>query len=190
MTDLNRPARLNRTVLALLGLLLLAAGGFALATHFGRLHVLDPAATLVPGTAAPPTWGWYAATAAAVLLGLPALRWILAQLTRRPSARTWRFDTEPDRGRTELAAGTAVVPFTEELRAHPGVHQARATLAGSREAPALALVITLNHDADPQEFQEHLAAEPLPRLQQALDLEALPVSVEFRFASASGRSLA
>ncbi|MEV6621014.1 alkaline shock response membrane anchor protein AmaP [Amycolatopsis sp. NPDC051106] len=189
MTGLNRPARLNRTVLALLGLLLLAAGGFAVATHFGRLDVLDPATTLVPGTAVPPAWAWYVTAAVAVLLGLLALRWILAQLTRRPPTRTWRFDTDPDRGRTELAADTAVVPFTEELRAHPGVHQARATLAGTREAPTLALVVTLAHDADPQELREHLAAETLPRLHQALDLEALPVSVEFRFTSTTGRSL-
>lgn len=189
MTDLNRPARLNRTVLALLGLLLLAAGGFAVATHFGRLHVVDPAATLVPGTAAPPTWVWYVTAAAAVLLGLLALRWILAQLTRRPPTRTWRFDIDPARGRTELAADTAVAPFTEELRAHPGVHQARVTLAGTREAPTLALAVTLAHDGDPQEVREHLALDALPRLRQALDLEALSVSVEFRFAADTGRSL-
>jgi hypothetical protein len=34
----------------------LAAGGFTLATQFGWLRVLDPAAPLVPGTGVPPTW--------------------------------------------------------------------------------------------------------------------------------------
>ncbi|RSD10306.1 hypothetical protein [Amycolatopsis eburnea] len=111
----------------------------------------DPAATLVPGTAAPPTWVWYVTAAAAVLLGLLTLRWTLTQLTRRPPVRTWRFEADPDRGRTELATDTAVTPFTEELRAHPDVHQARATLAGTREAPSLALVITLTDDGHPQD---------------------------------------
>ncbi|SEF24570.1 hypothetical protein SAMN05421837_102771 [Amycolatopsis pretoriensis] len=64
-----------------------------MATHFGRLRVVDPASALVPGTAGPPTWVLYAAAAVAVLLGLPALRWILAQLARRPptrrSPRSW-----------------------------------------------------------------------------------------------------
>ncbi|SFW70882.1 hypothetical protein [Amycolatopsis australiensis] len=72
MTNLNRPARLNRTLLGLLGVSLLAAGGFALATHFRRLAVADPAAPLVPGTAAPPTWVWYVTAAVAVVLGLLA----------------------------------------------------------------------------------------------------------------------
>jgi hypothetical protein len=182
----NRPARLNRVLLGLLGLVLLAAGGFAVATHFGRLRVVDPRATLVPGTATPPTWALYAAAAVAVVLGLLVLRWLLAQFTRGPRSRTWRFETDPDRGRTELAADAAVAPFTEELRAYPGVHRAAATLAGTREDPALALVVSVAQDGDPTEIRERLAEEGLPRLRQALGLDALPVSVEFRFTTAAG----
>ena len=47
MINFNRPTRLNRALLALIGIVLLAAGGFALATHLGWLRVLDPAAPLV-----------------------------------------------------------------------------------------------------------------------------------------------
>ncbi|MFJ7213490.1 alkaline shock response membrane anchor protein AmaP [Amycolatopsis sp. NPDC098790] len=185
MTNLNRPARLNRVVLGLLGLVLLAAGGFAVATHFGRLRVVDPASALVPGTAGPPTWVLYAAAAVAVLLGFLALRWILAQLARRPPTRTWRFDTDPARGRTELAADAAVAPFVAELREYPGVHQARATLTGHRENPALALVVSVDQDGDPVAVRERLAAEGLPRLRQALDLDELPVAIEFRFTTST-----
>ncbi|WP_410567562.1 alkaline shock response membrane anchor protein AmaP [Amycolatopsis sp. cmx-4-61] len=189
MTDLNRPARLNRTVLGLLGLVLLAAGGFALATHFGQLRLLDPDSPLVPGTTRPPTWGLYVTATAAVLVGLLVLRWVLAQLARRPPTRTWRFDTDPDRGRTELSADAAVAPFTEELRTYPGVHHARATLAGTRDDPTLALVVTLSQDGDPGQVRDRLTTDGLPRLRQALELETVPVSMEFRVSSAAERTV-
>ncbi|MEU7788976.1 alkaline shock response membrane anchor protein AmaP [Amycolatopsis sp. NPDC049159] len=186
MTNLNRPARLNRLLLGLFGLVLLAAGGFAVATHFGRLGVLDPASPLVPGTAGPPTWVLYVAAASALVLGLLVLRWLLAQLARRPRTQIWRFETDPEHGRTELTADAAVVPFAEELRAYPGVHGARATLAGPRTDPGLALVISVAQDGDPARIRERVETEGLPRLRQALDLDELPVAVEFRFSSATG----
>ena len=56
MTSLNRPARLNRTLLALSGLVLIAAGVFTLLTHSGRLTVLRPESALVAGTVAVPAF--------------------------------------------------------------------------------------------------------------------------------------
>lgn len=183
MTGHNRPARLNRTLLALLGLVLLAAGGFAVATHFGRLTVVTPESALVPGTGTPPTWALYAAAAAAVLVGLLLLRWLIAQLTRRPKTRTWRFESDPDTGRTELAASTAIEPFVDEVKTYAGVHAAHATLAGSREDPAVALVISAEQDGDLTAIRRRLDDEGLPRLREALDLDELPVTVEFRFSA-------
>ncbi|WP_410574788.1 alkaline shock response membrane anchor protein AmaP [Amycolatopsis sp. cmx-4-61] len=186
MSGLNRPARLNRTLLGLVGLVLLATGGFAVATHFGKLTVLDPGAPLVPGTATPPTWAWYVVAAVALVVGLLLLRWLAAQLTRKPKTHTWRFETDPGRGRTELAASAAVAPFLAEVEAYPGVHTAHATLAGTHDAPVLALVLNAEQDGDPTEIRNRLDAHGLPRLRQALDLDALPVTVEFRFTPRTG----
>jgi hypothetical protein len=181
MTGHNRPARLNRTLLGLLGLVLLAAGGFAVATHFGKLTVLPPDSPLVPGTGNPPIWALYVAAAAAVIVGLLLLRWLIAQLTRKPKTRTWRFESDPDTGRTELAASTAIAPFVDEVKTYPGVHAAHATLAGSRDDPAVALVISAEQDGDLTAIRHRLDNEGLPRLREALDLDELPVAVEFRF---------
>ncbi|AXB43713.1 alkaline shock response membrane anchor protein AmaP [Amycolatopsis albispora] len=183
MTALNRPARLNRSLLGVVGLVLLAAGGFALGTYSGRLTLLDRTGSLVPGTAAPPTWALYAATAAAIVAGLLALRWLLAQLTRKPKTHTWRLDTDPAAGRTELAAGTAVAPFVDEVGGYPGVDSASATLAGPRTAPALAVTLRVHQDGDLTAIRQRLDTEGLPRLRQALDLTTLPVTLEFRFTS-------
>ncbi|SFP63797.1 alkaline shock response membrane anchor protein AmaP [Amycolatopsis rubida] len=180
---MNRPATLNRFLLAVIGLVLLAAGGFGLATHFRVLRLLDPEAPLVPGTAEPPSWVFYAIAAAAVVVGLLALRWLLAQLAHRPRTGVWRFETDPAYGRTELRADDAVAPFTEELRGYPGVHKASASLAGTRETPSLALILTCEQDADLGEIRGRVAGESLPRLEEALELEDIPVSIEFRFTS-------
>lgn len=186
MTTLNRPARLNRGLLAILGITGLAAGGFAVATHFGRLSVIDPDSTLVPGTGTPPTWVLYTAAAVAVVLGLLLLRWLLAQLARKPKTHTWHLETDPATGRTELPAATAISPFTTEVGAYPGVHSAHATLAGTPDAPAVALVISVEQDGDLTAIRHRIDTDGLPRLRQALDLDALPTTIEFRFSTKTG----
>jgi hypothetical protein len=186
MTSLNRPARLNRTLLALLGLVLLAAGGFAVATHFGRLDVLVSDSALVPGVGTPPTWALYVAAAVAVILGVLLLRWLLAQLVRKPKSHTWRFESAPDTGRTELAASTAILPFLAEVSTYPGVRAAHATLAGTRENPVVALVVSVEQDGDVAAIRDRIEEEGLPRLRRALDLDALPSTVEFRFSTKAG----
>ncbi|WP_158889043.1 alkaline shock response membrane anchor protein AmaP [Amycolatopsis anabasis] len=186
MTSVNRPARLNRILLAITGLVLLAVGGFTLATHAGWLRMLDPDSPLVPGTEQPPTWVLYTATVVAVLVGLLCLRWLATQLARRPKTHTWRLEHDPDRGRTELAAATAVAPLIDEVGGYPGVHSARATLTGTQQAPALALVIATEHDADLTDIRQQLHTHALPRLRQALDLDTVAVTIEFRFTSHTG----
>ncbi|RSM57112.1 alkaline shock response membrane anchor protein AmaP [Amycolatopsis sp. WAC 01376] len=188
MTDLNRPARLNRTLLVLTGLVLLAGGVFAVGTHFGRIPPLDPGATLVPGTAMPPGWVWYAVAGGAVVIGLLVLRWLIAQPVRKPKSHTWRFGQ--DTGQTTLAASTAVDPFTAEVATYPGVHAAHATLGGTQDAPVLAVVLSAEQDGDLAAIRERITTEGLPRLRQALDLDELPTTIEFRFSAKAGARLA
>jgi hypothetical protein len=183
VTDLNRPARLNRGLLVVLGLVLLAAGGFAVATHFRKLTLLRPDAPLVPGTGLPPSWVLYVVAGAAIVLGLLTLRWLAAQLTHKPRTQVWRFDTDPTEGTTSLAASVAVEPFVAELAACPGVHDAHATLAGPPTAPRLAAVLSVDQDGDLPEIRRELESTVLPRLRQALDLDELPVTLEFRFST-------
>jgi hypothetical protein len=186
MTSLNRPARLNRTGLAVAGVILVAAGGFAVATHLGTLTVVDPRSAIVPGTETPPTWVLYVVTAVAIIAGTLMIRWLLAQLVRTPRTHTWRLEQDADRGRTELAASTATVPLVGELTTYTGVHAVHATLVGTRAAPVLALVINLEQDGDLTAIRERIETHGLPRLRQALDLAALPATVEFRTTTRTG----
>ncbi|VVJ17717.1 Uncharacterised protein [Amycolatopsis camponoti] len=183
---MNRPARLNRTLIAVLGLLLMAAGALPAAIRFHWLPALGADRPLVPGTALPPAWVLYAAAAAGIVLALAGLRWLAAQLVRKPRGHVWRFDDSPDDGTTELAAGAAVVPFVEELRGYPGVHHATATLAGTRQAPVLEVVVSVEQDGDPTGIRGRIHAEGVPRLCQALDLDSLATRIELRFTTTSG----
>jgi hypothetical protein len=181
---MNRPAALNRTLLALIGLLLLAAGGFALATHFGRLRVLDPAAPLVPGDAPPPAWVFRVAIAVAVLLGLLCLRWLAAQAFRRPKAVAWR--TDDTSGATVLDSATAAAPFAADVESYEGVRAASAWLSGPREAPELLLIVTTDRDTDAAAVRDQVAGHAVPRLKQALEVDDLPVRLEIRLTAKSG----
>jgi hypothetical protein len=186
MTGLNRPARLNRGGLAVAGVVLVAAGGFAVATYLGMLTIVDPHSALVVGTEAPPTWVLYVMVAVAIIAGMLMVRWLLAQLVHKPKTHTWRLEQDSDRGRTELAASTATAPLVGELTTYTGVDAVHATLAGTREAPALALVINLEQDGDVTAIRERIETHGLPRLRQALDLDNLPVTVEFRVTTKTG----
>lgn len=181
---MNRPAALNRTLLALLGLVLLAAGGFALATHFGRLHVLAPESSLVPGSAAPPTWVFWVAIAVAAGLGVLCLRWLAAQAFRRPKTVAWRAE-EAD-GTTTLDSSTAAGPVAADIEGYDGVRSASAWLTGPREGPELFLIVTTDQDADAGAIRERVAEHALPRLRQALEVDALPVRLEVRLTAKSG----
>ncbi|WIX98382.1 alkaline shock response membrane anchor protein AmaP [Amycolatopsis mongoliensis] len=187
---MNRPAALNRTLIAFFGLLLVAAGAIPAAIRFRRLPVLGDDRPLVPGTDLPPTWVLYVTAAAGIVVALAGLRWLAAQLARKPRSRVWRFETDPDAGGTELATTAAVAPFADELRAYPGVHAATATLAGTRENPALVAVVSVEQDGDPSEIRDRIRTEGIPRLCQALDLDSLPSRVEFRFTTTAGTRVA
>ncbi|WP_342750217.1 hypothetical protein [Amycolatopsis australiensis] len=67
------------------------------------------------------------------------------------------------------------------------MHHARATLAGPRENPTLALTVTVEQDGDPASTRGRINTEGLPRLRQALDLETVPVGIGFRFTTATDR---
>lgn len=187
---MNRPAGLNRFLLAVFGLVSVAAGAVPAAIRFHWLPALGGDRPVVPGTALPPTWVLYATAAAGIVVALAGLRWLAAQLVRKPGSRTWRFEADPDAGSTELATTAAVGPFTEELRGYPGVRTATASLSGPRDHPELFAVVSVEQDGDPAEIRDLIRDHGVPRLCQALDLDSLPTRLELRFTTTTGARVA
>jgi hypothetical protein len=185
----NRPARLNRTVLALLGLLCLAAGGVVLLIGTGLLGDLLPVpadAPLLPPRLVLPGWGPSAVAAVAVVIGLLALRWLIAQTIRRPASSNWQLSPDTTTGTTHIDSDAAVRPLADEIEDYPGVRSATASLTGPRQHPHLYLRVSADDHADISELRRRIGANAIPRLTQALNLPALPADTLLRLVTASG----
>ena len=190
MASPNRPARLNRTLLALVGIVLMAAAAFALLTAFGVLRLVARDRPLTPPTLTLPTWASYVAVVAAVVLGLLCLRWLVAQTLRRPKTGTWRLEDDPSDGATQMDAQAAVEPLVEEIETYPGVHRVSARLSGTASKPVLHLVIGCEDTADVTDLRRRIDGEAVPRLRQALDLPVLPADLLLRLDDATSARLA
>jgi hypothetical protein len=185
----NRPARLNRTVLALLGLLCLAAGGVVLLIGTGLLGDLLPVpadAPLLPAGLVLPGWAPSAVAAVAVVIGLLALRWLIAQTIRRPASSNWQLSPDTTTGTTHIDSDAAARPLADEIEDYPGVRSATASLTGPRQHPHLYLRVSADDHADISELRRRIGADAIPRLTQALNLPALPADTLLRLVTASG----
>jgi len=90
MASPNRPARLNRTLLLVVAIVLLTAAAFTLLTGSGVLDLVPADQALTPKSLSPPSWVAYVTVVVAVVVGLLALRWLLAQTQRRARTGTGR----------------------------------------------------------------------------------------------------
>lgn len=189
MASPNRPARLNRTLLLLVAIVLLAAAAFTLLTAFGVVTVLGADDTLTPTSLSPPDWVAYVTLVVAVVVGLLALRWLLAQTQRRAKTGTWRMEADPAGGATRIDAQAAIEPLVDEVENYPGVHRASARLAGTAARPMLYLTVGTEDAADITDVRRRIDTDAVPRLRQALDLPALPAEILFRLDDARSARL-
>lgn len=182
----RRPAHLNRTGLILSGVVLTAAGGAGLARGLGAFgDGRASAPVLTAGArrfAEDNAWFWPAVAAAAVVLALLGLAWLLAQ------GRTGRLPglaLEPDAGAgtTRLSAKAIAGALEAEIGEYPGVQNVRARLLGSSRAPELWLNIAYGRDADPAELRGRVQDEAVPRLRAALERDSVPTVVRLRLVS-------
>lgn len=189
MATTNRPASLNRALLAVIGLILLAVGALGLLLGLGVLRGVlpgfNPAAPLIPPGAQVQGWVPYATILGAVLIGLLCLRWLLAQVLRRPTTSTWRLHHDPARGTTLLAADTAADAVAADIEAYPGVSKASATLTGTRAQPTLHLDVTTEENIPVTALRDRIAGHALPRLCRALDVDTVPAELLLRIDTAS-----
>lgn len=174
----NRPAVLNRVVLAITGALLVCGAAFALAAAAG----IDPwvgAGVLIPAGYGVASWVPVAAAVAAILVALASAAWLVAQFLPQPRTRAWLLQNDPEHGATAIAAGAATGPVTADIESYPGVRSVRAQIAGSPAAPPLTLRIATNHGADLAVIQRRVRGHALARLGRALECEQVPAVITF-----------
>lgn len=188
-----RADRGNRAVLIVIGLLLTAAGGLGLALSYGafgdgraRQPVLTPATRdFVHRNHG---WFWLAVAAAAVVLGLLALRWLL---TQTGTDRVRQLPLEPDTraGSTTLAANALTAAVSGEIESYHGVRQAGARLLHDPRRPDLILSVAVNDRADLAALRRRIEEEAITHARHAVGRDVLPVRLQLRLAPSPDRQL-
>ncbi|GAA5041942.1 hypothetical protein GCM10023259_011160 [Thermocatellispora tengchongensis] len=175
-------ARGNRLGLTLLGLVLLAGGGYALARGlgaFGALRAMERIAgprEIVFFARSP--WIWWVIAAVALILALLALRWLLVQ-ARRDAPTGLRLAEGPG-GVTEVESSGVANALESDVTEHPAVLRARAAVTGTGAEPGVRLRMVADEEAPVDELRHHLGARAIPRMRESLEVEHLPAEVRLR----------
>ncbi len=195
-------SRLNRTWLTILGVLLLLAGAAGLLLGIGQAapllsttgvgwtppstdrHLFGSATASAFGL----TWVVLVTAVVAVVVGLLALLWLLAQIPRTNAAKPFRLHDDARTGLTRVEADVLTRAVEAQVKNLPGVNGASAVLRGSAAQPDLTLRVTADDRTDIAALLERLHHEVAADLGDALDtrLHRLGVQVEVS-ATKSGR---
>ncbi|MFJ9816534.1 alkaline shock response membrane anchor protein AmaP [Streptomyces sp. NPDC101151] len=182
-----RRGRVNRVLLGLVGLLLLAVGGAVLAVglgappphrwiHSGPHDVLLSRAERTHWRDA--GWWWPAVIAALALLVLLALWWLTAILRRR---RLTEVLVDTGDGEGALLRGRSLESaLTADAARRPGVAHIETLLTGRRTAPAVRARLRLEPEADPGTALTDFTAQALTHARESAGLASLPAEVRLR----------
>ena len=84
----------------------------------------------------------------AIIIGLLALRWLIAQTIRRPASSSWQLSPDTRTGTTHIDSDAAARPLADEIEDYPGVRSASAHLTGPHQQPHLYLRVSADDHAD------------------------------------------
>jgi hypothetical protein len=175
-----RVDRLDRVLLTLFGLVLVAGGTVVLLAGFGVLGAdTENATTLTPpmrSFAADNGWFWPTVGILASLVALAALTWLAAQFS---TGRLGRLAVTQDAFGSAYIDGSAVADaVAEDADRDDGVHHASARLLGGPGDPLVRLVLAMEPAADVVSTRRYAEMEVLDRVRQALDRPNLRGQVE------------
>jgi hypothetical protein len=172
---------IDRVVVALLGLLLAAAGAVGILWWMGRLSRLPDRTDLhgLRPLAHQPWWPW-ALGAAGVVLALLGLRWLSAHVPSRGVSHL-NLPGSDETGKLLVSAGPVVSAAAAELGQTVGVRTAHGSIQRDRGQLVATLRATIERDTNLQVVTD-AADRVSAHLQQALERDDLTCSVQLRTA--------
>ncbi len=188
----SRVDHANRTLLILIGLLLLVAGAAGLALSFEAFGADAAASAVIPNELsqfiADNPWYWWAVVAVAIIMALLMLRWLIAQLH---STRLSHLDVEPDRssGETVLRGGAIADGVEHEVQSFLGVQDASLRLQGTQASHRYHLTVDLNERADVDAVRTRLTTQTVPNMRRAQDFEEPAIDIRLVLADRNRRRL-
>lgn len=176
--------RTNRTVLLVLGALLLAAGVLGALAGFGAFgrHIKNE--SLVDNSvgryfAANGKWLWPVIGVVAALAVVLALRWLWLLLFSTDRTGDLRPKGPHDGGgRTTIASGALADAVTDEVEAYRGVARASARLIGDSAAPTLVITAALDYAADADAVRRRIETEAARHARSAVGDPNLSVQLD------------
>ncbi|UPT20393.1 alkaline shock response membrane anchor protein AmaP [Thermobifida alba] len=190
---MNTRTAINRILLALVGLALLAGGLLALAggldlyrrwglTPPGRWPWSAPDGVLLDSAAlsglSDRFWWWLVPT---VLLALLALWWLLGR-SRRPDLEIPTPDGASPAGGVTLDDSALADAITADTARLPGVDHARTRIVGGARRPRALVSVTLTPHGAPASVLRQLWTGPLRRVVHSTGWDGLPAEARFRVA--------
>ncbi|MDV5999558.1 hypothetical protein IUU84_08225 [Kocuria rhizophila] len=176
----------NRTVLLLLGLLLLAGGiilgliATGTAATIAGMNRWAPDSTASLGSLLGPA-GQYLliiGITATVIAAIFALWWLLHQIPTKAPTTAYRMSEDADHGTVTVEPAVLARAVEDQLEALPGVTGAHAELAGSARHPELLAALTLAPRIDVQWVLRQVYTTVITDLQTCLETGLEHVSLE------------
>ncbi|WP_028932889.1 hypothetical protein [Pseudonocardia spinosispora] len=188
---LARSARAERSLLALLGIVLLALGVFGALVGFGVFGdgrssrpVVDPLAVGFLHDNA------LVASVAAIVLGVVlvvlGLTWVARTL--RPERRPDLVLSSGEASSLRVTAGAAASAVKDDAERLDGVTRASARLVGRPSAPALRMTLWLTDGADVRTVWRDLEESVLSRVRSSLGISSLPTAIRLELDRVASRS--
>ena len=177
----RRTARGNRLGLALVGLALLVAGGYALSRGTGRLLGVPASDPLIPASlrdlARSQPWFWPAVAVAAGAIALLALRWLLVQLR---TGHLRRLVLDEDEHSTVTLDTRALASVTaDDIASLPGTRRARVAFADGVAPFLVTATVVADEHADLAQVRSHVLRS-LRRIRDILEADSLPALIRLR----------
>jgi len=184
--------RVNRSVLTLIGLLLLVGGGLGLARSYGAFgrhastrQVISPQEYRWVGHNA--GWFWPAVAVVSLLLALYGLRWAIAQI-RTDRVGELELESGSTGGSTRLSTSAVGSAVSSEIEGYEGVSRATARFVASASEPSLQVTVGLENGADVGAVRQRIEGEAVAHARQAVGEPALPVRIALQVDAALSES--
>ncbi len=175
--------RTNRVILIILAVLLITIGAGAGAASIGTYPSGTMHSTLNDNPVwtffgAQGDWLWPVIAAAAAILVLLALRWLLILLFSTDRLGDLPIASAGSAGHTTLAARALTDATATEIESYQGVHSASARLIGEHARPRLVVAVDLEADADAGALRHRIETGALTNARTAVGDPALPAQLD------------
>lgn len=189
MTQLDR---LNRTVVTIIGSILLAVGAYGLLRGVGVLgedRADEALRTKGIADVVDERWFWAVVAAVSLLIAFAAASWLKAQLTPSPSLGHLAVATGDGPGKTTLDTSAVNAAVTRDVEADPDVTSARVRVVPTGDAMGLDVRAVVADHGDVHAVRRRIETVVLDRARTALGRPDLTATLRLRLGDPGARTV-